>query len=55
MTLDINDTEHNNALRRYAECHVLFIIMLNVITLKIVMLSVVAPHLDNAPALHANV
>jgi hypothetical protein len=48
-------TLSNNDLRRYAECHVLFIIMLNVINLNIVMLSVVAPHLDNAPALHANV
>jgi hypothetical protein len=43
MTLSITDTRHNNALLcaecRYAECHILFTIMLSV-----VMLSVVEPY-----------
>ena len=52
MTLSINDTQHNNALRyaecRYAKCRVLFtfmlsVNMLNVIMQSVVMLSVMAP------------
>jgi hypothetical protein len=52
MTLSISDTQHNNALLhaecRYADCHVLFIvmycvIMLNVSMLSVAMLSVLAP------------
>ncbi len=45
VTLSINDTQDDNALqnamRCYAECHILFIIMLNVIMLNVIMLSVV--------------
>jgi hypothetical protein len=44
MRLSISDTQHNNTMpcadSRYAECHVLFIIMLSVIMLSVVMLSV---------------
>jgi len=35
VTLSITDTQHNNALL-YAECHVLFIVMLNVVRLSVV-------------------
>jgi hypothetical protein len=49
MTLSINDTQPNNALpcaeRRYAECHVLFTIVLSDFMLNVVMLSVVTPSL----------
>jgi hypothetical protein len=55
MTLSITDTQHSNALH-YADCHILFIvmlsvfmlniIMLNVVMLNVVMLSVVAPFLS---------
>jgi hypothetical protein len=48
MTLSINGTQPNNALpcaeRRYAECHVLFTIVLSDFLLNVV-LSVVAPYL----------
>jgi hypothetical protein len=44
VTLGISDTQHNNALpcaeRPYAECRILFTIMLSVIMLYVVMLSV---------------
>jgi hypothetical protein len=40
MTLSINDTQHNNALY-YAECRILFIVMLIVIMLNFVILSVI--------------
>ncbi len=47
MTLSINDTQRDNSLPyadcSYAECNVLFIVMLNVIMLYDVMPSVVAP------------
>ncbi len=42
MTLSITDTEPNNALH-YAECEVLFIVMLSGVMLSVVMLSVVTP------------
>jgi hypothetical protein len=38
VTLNINDSQHNNSLHCYGECHVLFIVVQN-----LVMLSVVAP------------
>jgi hypothetical protein len=45
VTLGISDTQHNNALpcaeRPYAECRILFTIMLSVIMLYVVMLSVI--------------
>jgi hypothetical protein len=48
MTLSMSDTQHNNPIHcahyYYAECHVLFTIMLSVIMLNVVMLSVVAPN-----------
>ncbi len=40
MTFCINDTQHNNALH-YAECRILFAVMLSIIILDVVMLSVV--------------
>ncbi len=40
MTLNVNDSQHNNALH-YAECRVIFIVMLSVIVLNLIMLSVV--------------
>ncbi len=47
MTLSERDTQHNNALpcaeTRYAECQILFNIMLSDIALNVVMLSVMAP------------
>ncbi len=52
MSLSISDTQHNNTMPcaegRYAECRVLFtmmlsVIMLTVVILNVVMLSVVAP------------
>jgi hypothetical protein len=47
MTLSIIDTQRNNALQNaecnYAKCHILFIVMLSVITLNVIMLIVVAP------------
>jgi hypothetical protein len=46
----MNDIQHNNTVGRasilrsfYAECHVRFIDMLNVIVLSVVMLSVLGP------------
>ena len=47
MTLSISDTQHkwhhtqHNSVLYYAECRVLFIILLSVIMLSVVMLSVV--------------
>jgi hypothetical protein len=45
MTLSIINTQHNNDLTcaefRYAECHILFTIMLSVIILDFIMLSVI--------------
>jgi hypothetical protein len=41
VTYSIKDTEHNNALY-YAECRILYYIMLNVVMLNVVMCSVVA-------------
>jgi hypothetical protein len=45
MSLRISDTQHDNNMPcsdgRYAECHVLFTIMLSVIMLNVVMLSVI--------------
>ncbi len=50
MTYNINDTQHNSHYAKccYAECHDLFIVMLNVVMLSVVIpnviiLSVVAP------------
>jgi hypothetical protein len=49
MSLSISDIQHNNTMPCadgcYAECRVLFTIMLSVIMLNVVMLSVVAPAL----------
>jgi len=53
MTLSINGTKHNwthsmtmhFAEYRYAECQILFTVMLSVSMLNVVMLSVVAPNL----------
>jgi hypothetical protein len=42
MTLGINDIPYTN-LNHYAECHVLFAVMLSVILLNVVMLIVMAP------------
>jgi hypothetical protein len=43
VTLSINDSLSVTMLYQYAECCVLFSIMLNVIMLNVVMLNVVAP------------
>jgi hypothetical protein len=47
MTLSVSDTQHNNVLPcaecRFAECSILFTIMMNDIMLNVVLLSVVAP------------
>ncbi len=47
MSLSISETQHNNIMpcadSRYAECRVLFTIILIVIILNAVMLNVVAP------------
>jgi hypothetical protein len=44
----MSDTQHNNTMpcadSRYAECRVLFTVMLNVVMLSVVMLSVVVPN-----------
>ncbi len=47
MTLRIIDTQHNNDLH-YAECRILFIVMLSVIMLNVVMLGIVAPFFAKA-------
>jgi hypothetical protein len=43
----ISDTQHNNDLPcaeyRYAECHILFTIVLSVIMLNVIMLGIVVP------------
>jgi hypothetical protein len=44
MTLNINDSQHNNPLH-YAECRVLFIVMLSVVVLNLIMLSVIVLNL----------
>ncbi len=45
MTLSINDTQNNNLCYygewQYAECRVLFIVMLSAIMLSVIMLSVI--------------
>ncbi len=45
MSLSISDIQHNNNMPcadgRYAECHILFTIMLSVIMLNVVILSVI--------------
>ncbi len=45
MTLSITVFCHN-AVCRYAECHILFIIKLNVVMLSVAMLNVVAPQYE---------
>ncbi len=53
LRVSVSDTQHNNALPctdcRYAECRVLFTIMLSDVILNVVMVIVVAPknRLDN--------
>ncbi len=42
MTISVSDTQHINALH-HAKCRVLFIIVLNVITLSFLMLAVIWP------------
>jgi hypothetical protein len=48
MTLSINDTQnkrHSPKLCHYAECRILFLIVLNVVMLIVISLSVMAPFL----------
>ncbi len=45
MTLIITDTQHDNTLH-YAQCRLLFTIMLSVITLNAIMMSVMAPSIQ---------
>jgi hypothetical protein len=42
VTLSLTDTQHNRTLH-YAECHILFIVMLGVIMLNAIVPKVVAP------------